>query len=323
MNASRGQLITWIEQGAIPPDRIDKALKVAGVIPTPKAWRRFVEDLLLWGGGLALSFSLVFFIAYNWARIGHWLKFGLVEALLALTIYVYCRWREPPAVGKLSLLAASICLGVLLALFGQVYQTGADPWQLFFSWALLMLPWTLIARFPVLWLLWLLLLNIAACLYHQALWWGNGWGHYGSAGFLQAAFFINTAALVAWEFLAQRLAWLSGRWAVRLLATVGCLALTLLVLHDWFTRDHIAQVALILWGGWLAAVYYHYRRRQPDLFMLVLFCLSLLVVGIAFVGEFILHWLSFEGLLLFAMAVLAMCAAAVYWLNHVHKEIRS
>ncbi len=43
--------------------------------------------------------------------------------------------------GKAALLLATLLLGVFLALFGQTYQTGADPWQLFANWALLILPW--------------------------------------------------------------------------------------------------------------------------------------------------------------------------------------
>ena len=63
------------------------------------------------------------------------------------------------------LLIASIITGSLLALFGQIYQTGADTWQLFFAWAILITPWVVIARFPALWLLWLGLINAFLLLY--------------------------------------------------------------------------------------------------------------------------------------------------------------
>ena len=42
--------------------------------------------------------------------------------------------------GKVLLLGASVLIGVFLAVFGQVYQTGADAYNLFTMWALLILP---------------------------------------------------------------------------------------------------------------------------------------------------------------------------------------
>ncbi|MBC8290414.1 MAG: DUF2157 domain-containing protein, partial [Planctomycetes bacterium] len=54
--------------------------------------------------------------------------------------------------------------GVFLAVFGQVYQTGADEWLLFAGWAGLILPWTALSRFEALWILWLATDTFALCL---------------------------------------------------------------------------------------------------------------------------------------------------------------
>src|SRR5690606_12296379 len=122
-------------------------------------------------GAVALVLSLVFFIAYNWQNIGKMGKFALVEGALVITIalYVALSFRQLrqrfQLIRQLLLLIASIITGSLLALFGQVYQTGADTWQLFFGWALLITPWVVIARFPTLWLLWLGLINACLLLY--------------------------------------------------------------------------------------------------------------------------------------------------------------
>ena len=45
--------------------------------------------------------------------------------------------------GKAALLAAALLTGGLLALIGQTYQTGADTFELFATWAALILPWVL------------------------------------------------------------------------------------------------------------------------------------------------------------------------------------
>ena len=131
----------------------------------------FFDKALLIIGAVALVLSLVFFIAYNWQNIGKMGKFALVEGALVITIalYVALSFRQLrqrfQLIRQLLLLIASIITGSLLALFGQVYQTGADTWQLFFGWALLITPWVMIARFSALWLLWLGLINACLLLY--------------------------------------------------------------------------------------------------------------------------------------------------------------
>jgi len=165
MSTPRRQLIDIIEQGIIPPKKIDAALSIAKITPDGKNWRTFIDHLLLWLGGLALAFAVLFFIAYNWKDLGHFAKFGMVEGFIVLTIAVYCKLAENSIASKVSLLVATISLGVLLALYGQTYQTGADSWQLFFNWALLMLPWAIIGRFPAIWILWVVLMNVSIIAY--------------------------------------------------------------------------------------------------------------------------------------------------------------
>ena len=174
MPSPRNQIIEFVEQGAIPAEKIVDALTAAKVTPDGQAWRTFIDHLLLWLGGLALTFAAVFFVAYNWNDIGRFAKFGLVEVLIVLAIVVYWKLGEHEVAGKVSLLMATIFLGVLLALYGQTYQTGADAWQLFLTWAVLMLPWALIGRYAAIWMVWVVLINLSIVLYHQtcqgALW---------------------------------------------------------------------------------------------------------------------------------------------------------
>ena len=165
MTSIRRELVGLIKQGAIPRDDVARAVAHSGLYPPGRAWSAFLDRLLLWLGTLALVCGVLFFIAYNWVEMGRWLRFGLVQAALVVAVSVYWWSRGEGVVARAALLAAALLLGVLLALFGQVYQTGADPWQLFFFWAVLMLPWALVARFDVLWMVWLGLLNLALVLY--------------------------------------------------------------------------------------------------------------------------------------------------------------
>jgi len=207
MTSPRSQLVELIEQGAIPVEKIGDALIATNITPDGKAWRLFIDRLLLWLGSLALAFAVMFFIAYNWNDIGRFAKFGMVEGCIVLAIVAYCRFADHSTAGKVALFVATICLGVLLALYGQTYQTGADPWQLFFTWALLMLPWALISRFAALWIVWIMLINTSIVLYYQTFR-GMFWFMAGSeTGMLWPLFVFNTLLLAAWEFLTATWPW--------------------------------------------------------------------------------------------------------------------
>ena len=171
MSQARRTIEQLLYQGLLPLKNTEAAATHLEVYPSKRTWLMFFDKALLIIGTVALVLSLVFFIAYNWQNIGKMGKFALVEGALVITIalYVALSFRQLrqrfQLIRQLLLLIASIITGSLLALFGQVYQTGADTWQLFFGWALLITPWVMIARFPALWLLWLGLINACLLLY--------------------------------------------------------------------------------------------------------------------------------------------------------------
>lgn len=171
MSQARRTIEQLLHQGLLPLKNTEAAATHLEVYPSKRTWLMFFDKALLIIGTVALVLSLVFFIAYNWQNIGKMGKFALVEGALVITIalYVALSFRQLrqrfQLIRQLLLLIASIITGSLLALFGQVYQTGADTWQLFFGWALLITPWVMIARFSALWLLWLGLINACLLLY--------------------------------------------------------------------------------------------------------------------------------------------------------------
>ena len=118
--------------------------------PALAAWLpRGVAVLAAALGGL----GLVFWVAANWQTLGRFGRFGLLEAFV-LAMCAGALWR-PAARAPLGLLALLV-IGGLFAYFGQAYQTGADPWQLFAVWAVLSLPLCIAARSDVLWAPWAL-----------------------------------------------------------------------------------------------------------------------------------------------------------------------
>lgn len=323
MITTRSQLIELIEQGTIPEEKINDALKTTKISPDGKSWSTFINNLLLWLGGLALASAVLFFIAYNWSDIGRFGKFGMVEGFIALAIVAYSRFGDHSTASKVSLLVAIICLGVLMALYGQTYQTGADPWQLFFNWALLMLPWAIIGRFSVIWIFWVVLMNTSIVLYYQTFR-GIFWFMSGSEnGMLWLIFIFNTILLATWEFLAESWHWLSERWAVRLLAAGSGASLTWLVLHAIFARNDGSYLPGLAWVIWLASMYFIYRKTKPDLFMLAGCCLSVITVVVSFLGEHMLRDGGAGGFLCLALLVIGMGSGAAFWLKNIHQECQS
>lgn len=111
---------------------------------------------LLGGGGL------ICWIAANWDLLGRTGQFTLLQLAVALPLLATLRAgpvRLPAA------LAGLLAVGALLAYFGQTYQTGADPWQLFALWAALALPLVLALRHDGLWTPWTALVLTAVALW--------------------------------------------------------------------------------------------------------------------------------------------------------------
>lgn len=65
-------------------------------------------------------------------------------------------------------LVALLATGGLFAFFGQTYQTGADPWQLFAWWSALTMPLCLGVRHDALWAAWAIVTMTALKLWSRA-----------------------------------------------------------------------------------------------------------------------------------------------------------
>lgn len=319
--SAREVILDWAEQGRLAPGSLRTALEAGGALPTAARWRAFLDRLLLWGAAAFLSVALVFFIAYNWTELGRWMRFAIVEAVFALAIAGAWRLGLDRAGGKACVFVATAAIGVLLALVGQTYQTGADPWELFALWSALALPFALAARLPVLWLMVLVLANLAVVLYFQAFR-GLFGALFGPREQVWLLLGIDSSALVLWEALAKRgVPWMQERWSPRVVATAtGALACALAVM-EVFGRDAFSRGGLLIWAAWCGVAWFWYRRRRKDLFVLAGGALSVIVVVTSLLSRALLdHRAEAAGLFLIGNAVIAMAAAAGWWLRRVALE---
>lgn len=138
-------------------------------------WAQFLRRSSVMIAAVLLGSALIMAIAANWLS---WPKVGRVALLqatiTALVLFAWWRgqrkpkdWASAYSLSSISINLAAIAIGGLLALIGQSYQTGADPWQLFALWAVLLLPWLIAQRSLFIILLVLILTNVALYLYFE------------------------------------------------------------------------------------------------------------------------------------------------------------
>lgn len=316
---SRDDVLDWIDAGRVAPEHQEAALRAAGAIPGLGEWRTFLIQLTLWLGAIALVSALIFFFAFNWDDLGRYAKFGLVEAAILAALAALWWTGVESLAGKAVLVVLSLLTGALLALTGQVYQTGADTFELFAWWAVLILPWVLVGRFSPLWLLWLGLLNLAIILYFEL----SGAGD----ARLWTLFGLNIIAQLLWE-AGRRfgLAWMQDDWAPRLIAIFAGLMVTTLAVRAVTgegahpTSELLGAIAYL---AWLGTGYVWYRRIRPDLFMLAGGLLSLIVVVMVFLADKLIEDGQASAFLVIGMFVIGMSAAGAVWLKSIAREQRA
>lgn len=144
--------------GALSPD-VHQAARDA--LRTPDAWSRWLRVVLLVvGGGLVFASVLTFF-AFNWNDLPAAVRFGVLQLGIAGCALGSLVQGSTTLPGRVLRGLAFGLTGVLLAVFGQVYQTGADAYTLFAGWAALGLPFALAGRCPGVWTAWMLVTNLA------------------------------------------------------------------------------------------------------------------------------------------------------------------
>ncbi|MGW9684542.1 DUF2157 domain-containing protein [Flagellimonas sp. 2504JD1-5] len=174
----------WSEKG------VAQSLK-ENVYNDAKAWQSFLKLFLLGLGASFITFGILFFFAYNWEDLHKFVKIGLIEGLVVALTLVVLFSKLSNFTKNILLAAASILVGVLLAVFGQIYQTGANAYDLFLSWTLLITLWVIVSNFAPMWLLYIVLINTTFILYTEQV------VHDWTSGFVFTLFFsINLLLLL-------------------------------------------------------------------------------------------------------------------------------
>ena len=275
--------------------------------PSGEAWLQTVRHWFLVSGLLLLVSGIVYFGAFNWQLLGRLQKLGLLQAILIAFFGGVVLRGLQSIEGRVLLTAASGIVGGLLAVLGQVYQTGADSFLLFLCWALLILPWCLAGRLNTLWVFELALLNTAF-----TLWW---YQRVNDDFVTYSTFFLILNLLLAyiWEQARQKYTWMSDHPA-ELLLLAGLTPVTLSAcafLIDWKDGGLSFLLLSVTW-----AVLFKLRGR--NLVTMSVVGASLLCLGTTLMGRIFLEGEE-VGVLFLGIGVMAEVALLVRWLTGLHK----
>jgi len=345
------QVCEWLEQGYITSAQADQLYHRLSVRPDASRWRALIAGLLLWFGALSLVCGVIFFFAYNWQSLDRFAKFALLETaiLLAVSAFVWLYYRAAcqlsiasntpsvtvsrsqgkpfgTTVANAVLLAACVLVGGLLALVGQTYQTGADPWQLFAVWALVILPLAWIAGFDALWLLVVGLVNLSLGLFFDIS--ADFWLPFEDVQIQLLVFaLLNTLIYYVFTYLDHIKV---GRWHTPILQyacsmfAMGCF--TWLV--SWLILNIDRSDSFYLWVSGIYILnlvlgFYVFYYLLPQIYPLALGGFSLIAVTAIFLIKLIFEDSDpIGGFLFIGLYILLASTGLSLWLKKVNQNLK-
>lgn len=247
---TRLALLDLVARAGLDERQASRLWRLAGLHAMPPSLpARLRLGVTLTGAGCA-GLGLIFWVAANWALLSRLQQFVLLQTL----VFAPCAAAAASGRGRAACgLLALFCTGGLFAYFGQTYQTGADPWQLFAVWAALTLPLAWFARSDAVWAGW-----AVVALTGIALWERSGTGflaslHGVNVGLLRIAGTSGMAGLtVALSGIVRRHTG-AGNWAfgIALALTTAWVTTTAVksLLWDYSTSPVHYAFALMLAAG--------------------------------------------------------------------------
>lgn len=253
---------------------VDEALK-ANVYNDKIAWQKFLRLFFISLGVCFTVSGIVFFFAYNWENLHKFVKFGLTEGLLIVTVIIVLLPKINANFRNIILTAASVLVGVLFAVFGQIYQTGANAYDFFLAWTIFVTLWVIVSNFAPLWLLYIILINTTFILYSQQV--ANGW----SMVFVCATLFIiNAIVLVSAIFWGKKKI---PNWFLNTVALASVSYATIGIVVGIFNIDQTSFPFLVLITALAYTFGIWYGLKTKNAFYLSVIPFSLIIIVSAFI----------------------------------------
>ena len=169
-------------------------------------------------------------------------------------------------------------------------------------------PWAFIARFPVLWSVWVVLLNTTVLLNKDIEWYSEPY----------TIFVLNTLILIGWEVSIPKYQWSQSRWPIWLLSLVSGLSIQAVVIND-ILDERWGFIILGVYPLWIMGIMYFYQKKRFDLFLITVAVLSLCATTITITIQMMPTWETFSFLLMGVISV-AVTSTASFWLRNIHQH---
>lgn len=317
MKANWGTVETLYEKELINQEAHDLALEF---LYPHQRWGYWTSKMLLVLGASLLLVGIILFFAYNWQAMSTFHKFATVEAALICCLVGAWSFSNNEFLSKLFLTGASILVGVFLAVFGQIYQTGADAYQLFMAWTLLILPWTILGRSMPLWFIWMVLLNISITLFWVQVIYGN---NRTDDLIFSILLVVNTGLLAA---VSSKERWL------RIILVLGLLLIAAIPVYNLIQilslqRTNIlsSNPAMVVSGllgvGLHVGLLWYYALKQLDMWVIALTSISIAIHLCVFCLK-LLETMNFEDVakfLIMSVITLIIFTATAFLLRNIAK----
>lgn len=319
---NRNELDALAAHHGLRVDAVESMLAIAEARPKPADLARFGVRTLHLSGVLSVAAGVVFFVAANWIALAVFGRFALVQGVIVAAVAL-ALWRPPPhPVGRYALLLAFVVSGALFALFGQTYQTGADVYELFLSWALLGSVFVVAAHWSVVWAAWTVVLNVALWLFFGArpetgvLWLAFSFWAQETSVSLIVPLLVNIGLWwvcvrlehTSWASVAP--GWLS-RFVLACAVAFGTWSGMLVVLRQ--TEDIgflglLATLVVFVLVGW------HTLRRRVDVFPLAAIEGSLILLSTTWIAQSIDHFDEVGYFFVLAAWLIVASTVSGHWL---------
>ena len=254
---------------------VEAAIKEQNVYADKKDWKLFLNIFLTGLGASFMIAGIVFFFAFNWDHLHKFAKLGIIQLLMVCLAVWILLFKPGELVRNIVLTVMSCLTGVLFAVFGQIYQTGANAYDFFLGWTLFIALWTLISDFPPLWLIFLVLVHMTLYLYTEQV--SDRWNYAGLIN-IQVVIDLLVLLMVEWLFK-KRLREVKTGWFVYLTGLYVIVILTSAIIYGIYSRIHMTEWMISIGLGILtytAGVFHGFRTR--NVFYLSAVGFSLIVI---------------------------------------------
>lgn len=246
-------------------------------------WQKFFRVFFASLGVAFAAAGVVFFFAYNWEAIHKFVKFGIIEGAIVILAALILATKFNLLIKNILLTGLSVMVGVMFAVFGQVYQTGANAYDFFLGWTLCISLWVIVSNFAPLWLLYLVLINTTFLLYADQE--ATGWTEIFTYSCL---FYFNTAIVVACLWISERMedGFVSG-WFVKLVSLTSLSFSTIVIVLGIFNDFELMWMLTLCISVLVYSMGLWYGLRSETGFFIAAIAFSAIIVVAAFLIDLI------------------------------------